>query len=129
MQNRLTEQIRADMKLVQQMLKEQPSLLRKMKSSLDLPESKPAQMLGALRDRIADDFPELPEIEFETRYVHKSMENYLSPAFYLTPPLDTGSPNIIYINPADFPDTFIKLFTSRRLLPLTSVLCSPLPVT
>lgn len=101
MQNRLTEQISTDMKLVQQMLKEQPSLLRKMKSSLDLPECKPAQMLGALRDRIADDFPELPETEFETRYVHKSMENYLSPAFYLTPPLDTGSPNVIYLNPAD----------------------------
>ena len=101
MQNRLTEQISADMKLVQQMLKEQPSFLRKMKSSLDLPESKPAQMLEVLHKRIADDFPELPETEFETRYVHKSMENYLSPAFYLTPPLDTGSPNVIYLNPAD----------------------------
>src|SRR5699024_8380814 len=31
-------------------------------------------------------------------YVHESMEDYLSPAFYLTPPLDTGSPNVIYIN-------------------------------
>ena len=94
-------------------------------------------MLGALRDRIADDFPELPETEFETRYVHKSMENYLSPAFYLTPPLDTGSPNVIYLTllirlqiwsflphfrMKDFPDTFIRLFTSRRLLLLTSVL-------
>lgn len=26
------------------------------------------------------------------------MEDYLSPAFYLTPPLDTGTPNVIYIN-------------------------------
>jgi len=26
------------------------------------------------------------------------MEDYLSPAFYLTPPMDTGSPNVIYIN-------------------------------
>ena len=101
MQNRLTEQITADMKLVQQMLKEQPSLLRKMKGSLDLTESKPAQMLEVLHERITDDFPELADTEFETRYVHKSMEDYLSPAFYLTPPLDTGSPNVIYINPAD----------------------------
>ena len=100
-QNRLTEQISTDMKLVQQMLKEQPSLLRKMKGSLDLPESKPTQMLEVLRERITDDFPELSDTEFETRYVHKSMEDYLSPAFYLTPPLDTGSPNVIYINPAD----------------------------
>lgn len=101
MQNRLTEQISADMKLVRQMLKEQPSLLRKMKSSLDLSESTPVQMLESLHKRIADDFPALSDTEFETRYVHKSMEDYLSPAFYLTPPLDTGSPNIIYINPAN----------------------------
>ena len=23
----------------------------------------------------------------------------MSPAFYLTPPIDTGSPNLIYLNP------------------------------
>ena len=101
MQNRLTEQINTDMKLVQQMLREQPSLLRKMKGPLDLPESKPVQTLEVLHERITDDFPELSDTEFETRYVHKSMEDYLSPAFYLTPPLDTESPNVIYINPAD----------------------------
>ena len=28
------------------------------------------------------------------------MKEYLSPAFYLTPPMDTGTPNVIYINPA-----------------------------
>lgn len=28
------------------------------------------------------------------------MKDYLSPAFYLTPPMDTGTPNVIYINPA-----------------------------
>lgn len=26
------------------------------------------------------------------------MEEFLSPAFYLTPPMDTGAPNVIYIN-------------------------------
>jgi uncharacterized protein (DUF885 family) len=34
----------------------------------------------------------------EIRTVHESMEDYLSPAFYLTPPLDTQTPNVIYIN-------------------------------
>lgn len=28
------------------------------------------------------------------------MKDYLSPAFYLTPPMDTGTPNVIYINPS-----------------------------
>ena len=31
------------------------------------------------------------------------MEEYLSPAFYLTPPLDTRTPNVIYINQARRP--------------------------
>ena len=37
-------------------------------------------------------------VSFEIRSVHKSMEEFLSPAFYLTPPLDTRTPNTIYIN-------------------------------
>ena len=44
------------------------------------------------------DFPALPDTSWEIRSVHDSMKNFLSPAFYLTPPIDTQSPNIIYIN-------------------------------
>lgn len=44
-------------------------------------------------------------------YVHKSMEDFLSPAFYLTPPLDTGSPNVIYINRANSHSN-LELFTT-----------------
>ncbi len=32
------------------------------------------------------------------KYVHDSLEDYLSPAFYLTPPVDNLSENVIYIN-------------------------------
>ena len=39
------------------------------------------------------------------------MEDYLSPAFYLTPPLDTGSPNVIYINRASSGSN-LELFTT-----------------
>ena len=41
----------------------------------------------------------------------ESLENYLSPAFYLTPPADTVSPNAIYINGA-FSMEGIELFTT-----------------
>lgn len=111
MQKRLAGQIAADMDTVQKMLKEQPSLLRKLNSDLDLPEMKPQDILSALCQKIKEDFPALTDPDFTVRYVHKSMQEYLSPAFYLTPPLDTRSPNVIYINPADQTSN-LELFTT-----------------
>lgn len=80
------------------MLKEQPSLLRKLTDGTDLSSISPQNALETLSQSIRKDFPALGETDYEVRYVHESMEDYLSPAFYLTPPLDTGSPNVIYIN-------------------------------
>ena len=111
MQKRLAGQIAADMDTVQKMLKEQPSLLRKLNSDLDLPEMKAQDILSALCQKIKEDFPALTDPDFTVRYVHKSMQEYLSPAFYLTPPLDTRSPNVIYINPADQTSN-LELFTT-----------------
>ena len=111
MQKRLAGQIAQDMDTVQKMLKEQPSLLRKLNSSLDLPEMEPQEILSALREKTDQDFPKLENTDFTVRYVHKSMQDYLSPAFYLTPPLDTRSPNVIYLNPADQSGN-LELFTT-----------------
>ena len=86
------------MNTIRLMLKEQPSLLRKLTAGVDLPDFSPEKALSVLQQKIAGDFPALEETDFQVRYVHESMEDYLSPAFYLTPPLDTGSPNVIYIN-------------------------------
>ena len=46
------------------------------------------------------DFPSLKAPDYEVKAVPKAMEDFSSPAFYLTPPLDTLSPNAIYINGA-----------------------------
>ena len=111
MQKRLTEQLADDMDMVQKILKEQPSLLRKLNGSLDLPQMEPTEILAALSQKTSEDFPFLETPEYSVRSVHKSMQDYLSPAFYLTPPLDTASPNVIYINPAD-QSTNLELFTT-----------------
>ena len=111
MQKRLAGQIAADMDTVQKMLKEQPSLFRKLNSDLDLSEMEPQEILSALCEKTDADFPALQNTDFTVRYVHKSMQEYLSPAFYLTPPLDTRSPNVIYINPADQTSN-LELFTT-----------------
>lgn len=98
MEQRLSSQLMADMKQITLMLKEQRSLLTKLAGAADLPALEPEHILKELRQKMKADFPESDTVPYEIRYVHKSMEEYLSPAFYLTPPLDTGSPNVIYIN-------------------------------
>lgn len=110
-QKRITEQLTADMKAVQELLKKNPSLLEKLEDPPALSLSVPADILHTLSQDMQNDFPILTDTEYEVRYVHKSMENYLSPAFYLTPPLDTRTPNVIYINPAD-QSSNLELFTT-----------------
>ena len=58
----------------------------------------PTQMLEKLPELMKKDFPELKDATYELRTVHPSMKKFLSPAFYLTPPVDTRNPNVIYIN-------------------------------
>lgn len=73
-------------------------------SSLDLTQSDPAGILTDLENHMADIFPSYPseEEDFQTfvtvKPVSPSMENYCSPAYYLTPPIDDMRNNIIYIN-------------------------------
>ena len=55
-------------------------------------------MLKELPGLMKEDFPLLKNISYEVRQVHPSMKKFLSPAFYLTPPVDTQTPNVIYIN-------------------------------
>lgn len=110
-QQRLTSQLAEDMHTVQQMLKEQPSLLQKLTAGVEIKDFSPKAALQYLNQKMQKDFPALNTTDYEIRYVHKSMENFLSPAFYLTPPLDTGSPNVIYINRAGNRSN-LELFTT-----------------
>lgn len=61
-------------------------------------ETEPEKILEDLIVKIQEDFPELPETNYVIKYVHPSMEEHMSPAFYLTPPVDDTQNNIIYIN-------------------------------
>lgn len=110
-QQRMASQLAEDSGTIRLMLKEQPSLLRKMTDGTDLPSFSPEDALESLSQCIQKDFPALSETDYEVRYVHESMEDYLSPAFYLTPPLDTGSPNTIYINRSG-QSSNLELFTT-----------------
>ncbi len=49
-------------------------------------------------DCFTEKFPEIPEIQFTVRPVHESLEGIVSPAFYMTPPMDDYQNNSIYVN-------------------------------
>lgn len=69
--------------------------------SLDGYESpEPEEILTQLQEVITQDFPAPPDVSFDVKYVHESLQDYLSPAFYLIPPIDDTEHNVIYINPA-----------------------------
>lgn len=59
----------------------------------------PEVILNELRQKITEDFPLLPNVSCSVKYVHDSLQEYLSPAFYLTPAIDDFENNVIYINP------------------------------
>ena len=100
MEKRLSRQLSSEIGIAGTMLRKKPELLTILNQGITFKKMKPAQMLNALQQKIQADFPALADVTFELRTVHDSMKDYLSPAFYLTPPMDTGTPNVIYINPA-----------------------------
>ncbi|MBR6637360.1 MAG: DUF885 domain-containing protein, partial [Lachnospiraceae bacterium] len=60
--------------------------------------SEPSKILEHLKLNIASDFPALPETSCEICTVHESLEDSLSPAFFIVPPIDAARDNVIYIN-------------------------------
>jgi len=97
-EQRLSAQLLKDYEEIQTLLKSDPSLASSLSQYSTAITLTPSQMLEKLPSLMAGDFPELKNTTYELRSVHESMKSFLSPAFYLTPPVDTGSPNVIYIN-------------------------------
>ncbi|MDR1065650.1 MAG: DUF885 domain-containing protein, partial [Oscillospiraceae bacterium] len=75
------------------------------------PESDdPREILLHLKAAMERDYPALTrDVEFSINYVDKSLEEHLSPAFYLLPRIDDETENKIYIN--EGADTVTPLFT------------------
>ena len=63
-----------------------------------LEQTSPDSMLDDLRSKITDTFPEIPDVDFQVKYVPESMQDYLSPAFYMIPAIDNLTENVIYVN-------------------------------
>ena len=65
-------------------------------------KTEPKDILSYLQEAVRNDFPDLKEnVNCNIKEVHKSLQDHLSPAFYLTPALDKVDDNNIYINKND----------------------------
>ncbi len=67
-------------------------------SEVQPPSTDPETILNQLQIAILDEFPEPVSTEFNIKYVHESLEENLSPAFYMVPAIDATDSNTIYIN-------------------------------
>lgn len=95
-EERLFTQLALDYRQMQTLLSQNPSLAQNL--SVFSLSATPEEMLSYLSKAMRTDFPDLDSPKYEVKYVPESMEEFSSPAFYLTPPADTLSPNTIYIN-------------------------------
>ena len=80
-------------------------------SNIKLQWDSPEKMLEHLKTCMAADFPTAPDNNYEVKTVEPVMQKFLSPAFYLTAPMDDPDENNIYINPA-YNHSDIELFTT-----------------
>lgn len=98
--------------------KENPSLASMTETSIeDFIYDVPSDMLKNLQQMMANDYPALTQVTEDAmpvctvKSISKNLEEYCSPAFYLTPPLDDIHENVIYINQKNNPEG-VELYTT-----------------
>lgn len=63
--------------------------------------TEPKKIMSDLTEKIKKDFPDPPSVNYDIKYVDKSLEDYSSPAMYFLPQIDNYTDNAIYINNAN----------------------------
>lgn len=58
----------------------------------------PVKVMEDLKKQTEKDFPALSQCDYTIKYVPEALEEFLSPAFYLTSPIDNPKDNHIYLN-------------------------------
>lgn len=121
----LKNQLMTELNTLHQLLQEHPESILRSTAELcitSFPYTQPEEMLSDLQERMDGSFPSLtageslaakreniPQVTVKT--VSDSLSDYCAPAFYLTPPLDDTTSNVIYINEKNTPDA-LELYTT-----------------
>ncbi len=66
--------------------------------NLEYPSTDPNLIMKMLIEATKEDYPDLSDVEYNIDYVDSSLREYLSPACYFIPPVDTNTVNNILIN-------------------------------
>lgn len=113
LEQRLYQQLYHDYMQIQRLCTAYPDIAETASEALTTlsVSTNPEDILTNLQNQMQYDFPKLETVEYEVKYVDDALKEHLSPAFYLTPPVDTGTPNSIYLNPND-DLTGITLYTT-----------------
>ena len=61
-------------------------------------DNDPLETINYFKDAFADRFPAMPDVHYTVENVHESLEDIVSPAFYVTTPIDAYDENSIYLN-------------------------------
>jgi len=93
----INSRMQKDLDAVNELYRKYPDLNNRILSA-KFTLTDPSQILEDLKQQMARDFPALKDCSYEINNVPSQLENALSPAFYLTAPLDNTDHNIIYIN-------------------------------
>ena len=62
------------------------------------PETDPEAIIHYIEESSSKDFPFVDCGDYTIKYIPKSLEDYVSPAMYLVPPIDNYHAGVIYIN-------------------------------
>ena len=95
---------------LRELIQNNPYILSSM-TNVKLSWKTPEEMLEHLKKTMTSDFPEAPDNTYAVKTVEPAMQSFLSPAFYLTAPMDDPNDNNIYINPIH-QRTDMELFTT-----------------
>ncbi len=93
----INKQMAAELTTVNQLLSDDPSLGNKLETSA-FTLTDPKEILENLKAQCQADFPPVDNCSYTIKNVPKTLEGFLSPAFYLTVPIDRPQDNSIYIN-------------------------------
>ena len=106
----LTDRMKKEMETLTNLYTKYPDLDDRI-ANASFAATEPTEILESLKSQISNDFPTLPDCAYNIQYVPKALEPVLSPAFYLTAPMDDTDRNSIYINNA-YSDSTDTLYTT-----------------
>lgn len=105
----ITKKMTDDLNYAQDQIEKNPGLIQEL-YQFEFSVQDPEEALIDLQQKLPADFPEVPACAYEVRILPEALEPYSSPAFYLSPPIDTQNENFIYINQSSI-DTRNDVYT------------------